>query len=682
MLTQRRLPRRPQPHDVTMILLRRPRPVPAILVATLLMSLAVPTADAWVPSPTHYRVGNAITLDTNLLSTSGASAWAINEYLASTTSLPPLGEALVAAERKYGVNARFLLAAAMHESAWGSSDIARVKHNLFGYNAYDRNPFRYASAYATYAANIDATAKFIKDFYLTRSGRWWGGAPTLRSMQQFWSSSHKWGVGVSQIASSIRLSTFAGRASRFAAPVVREGLHGGDRTAVQLTWAGGPIPAAVEFVAQWVPVELDADAVAAAGPGAAAPMPGAAAAGAGAVAAAAKPSPARPTITMAATRARTGPRSVTLTVTAPRQPGRYLLHVDMRDTGGQPLPVAERVRVPSVAIRAWGDRAANIELQPDLDLMGAVVRITNTGRLAIPAASQLDAAAAGDPEAGASRSVVTVTAWPSDGAEDNPVVLLSSPLANDLRPGASVTFDVRGIAAATGRTTNWLTVGLSVLGDPHALAAYAPVGTWFSDAGLGATATVDAAAQPTAVPYDSPPAATPAPAPSATPAPAPWVTPSATPAPAPSATPSPAPTATPKPKPLPRAKPVPRHVTRLYSERSSAITYRGSWGNAPHAGYQGGNVAWSKAAGSTATFNFTGTSVSWIGPMGPTRGLALVLIDGRAVARVSLWNPSYVAQVVVFRRSSFASGRHTLTIRVLSMPGHPYVAIDAFVVRS
>lgn len=232
-----------------------------ILAVALLVSFAVPAVDAHVPRARHYRVGHAITLDTNLLSTSGASAWAINDYLLATTSLPPLGKAFIAAEARYGVNARFLLAAAMHESAWGTSYIARRKHNLFGYNAFDRDPSRYASAYATYAANIDATARFIKDFYLTPGGRWWGGAPTLRSMQRFWSSSHQWGIGVSRIASSIHLHTLAGSALEFTAPSVSGGLHGGDQASVQLKWAGGTIPAGVEFVAQFVPVALDADAV-------------------------------------------------------------------------------------------------------------------------------------------------------------------------------------------------------------------------------------------------------------------------------------------------------------------------------------------------------------------------------------------------------------------------------------
>ena len=56
----------------------------------------------------------------------------------------------------------------MHESAWGTGYISRKKHNLFGYNAFDRDPLRFATAFATYAASIDSTARFIKEAYLTR----------------------------------------------------------------------------------------------------------------------------------------------------------------------------------------------------------------------------------------------------------------------------------------------------------------------------------------------------------------------------------------------------------------------------------------------------------------------------------------------------------------------------------
>jgi hypothetical protein len=47
-----------------------------------------------------------------------------------------------------------------------------------------------------------------------------------------------------------------------------------------------------------------------------------------------------------------------------------------------------------------------------------------------------------------------------------------------LLPGASVSFDVPGIAVATGQTTSSLSVDLTVLGDPSWLEAQWPAGGW------------------------------------------------------------------------------------------------------------------------------------------------------------------------------------------------------------
>ncbi len=625
----------------------RPTFTLAVLSAALLMTIAAPVVDARVPRATRYHAGGPITLDTNLKSKSGASAWAIDEYLAAKTPLPRLGAAFMSAEQKYGVNARFLVAAALHESGWGTSDISRIKHNLFGYNAYDRDPFRYATAYATYAANIDATAKFIRDFYLTPDGRWWGGAPTLRSMQQYWSSSGRWGEGVSRIASSIHLASIARRSISFAAPTVSGPLHGGRQAQVRLTWKGGAVPEGIGFVATWVPVELDSEVLTTAATDPSAAPPGTTKEGA--------QEPGRPT-SVVASRVRAGTRSITLAVAAPHEPGSYLLEVEMRDAGRRPLPAADRVDVPGVAVRVWGDRAVSYDLEPSPDGAGAVVRITNTGREAIPAAPGQAPPEPRDPEAQVARSVVTVTA--SAGEPGNPasVLLIAAPLHGDLLPGASFSVNVPAIDAATGRATSWLSVNLSVLGDATWLAASSTFGTWVSAATPVMLGPTEAAA----------PAATPTPTPSATPTP----------------TPRPTPKATPTPKAAPAATPAPARVTKTYSEHSGAIRYGGAWGGAPNGGYMGGSVAWSKTPGATATFTFTGSSVSWIGPKGPTRGVALVLIDGRTVARIDMGRSSFVARAVLFKRTFHATGRHTLTIKVLSTPSRPCVAIDGFIVRS
>lgn len=715
-------------------LLRR-RAILPVLAAALLLLLFAQTADARMPRATHYRVDGPIALDTNLLSVSGASAWAIDQYLSSTTRLPALGTAFLAAERQYGVNARFLLAAAMHESAWGTSYIARVKHNLFGYNAYDRDPFRYATAFGTFAANIDATAKFIKDFYLTPGGQWWGGAPTLRSMQQFWSSSGRWGESVSRVATSIRLATLNGSGYRFAAPVVGDLLHPGQDATVGLAWSGDPLPAGVSFVATWQPVQLDSDAIAAVGPpedgdntvgpaDRASPPAGAPAGSSsvggidgassqggtvdGATASSVRPVAPQPDPTIvAARRSNTSPRTMTLAVAVPQQPGAYVLQVGARDTGGQPLPASQRITIPHLVVRVWADLSADLQLETSLDGQDQIVRVTNTGLQTIPAAAPMPGSTASEPIAATARSVLSVTATSGDSTDPAPMLLLASPLAADLLPGATTTFTVPAIVATTGRPINWLTASLSVLGDPTALAAYAPVGAWFIP-GAPPPDAMPAAARGAPV-YEGPPAAMPAPvaAPAAMPAPAvvpaasvaPVVVPAVPPAPAASpgnpalATAGPgladgaAPATFVRAEPLPPApesatRQTPTRATLAYGERDAAIVYRGSWGSASGAGYLGGGVAWSTAAGASATLTFTGSSIQWIGPRGPTRGLALVLVDGREVARVSLWRASFVSRAVLFSRSFAESGRHTLTIQVLPSPGHPYVALDALVVRT
>lgn len=476
-----------------MIPLRRFRVTLAVLTAILVVGLAVPSVDARMARARPYHPGGPITLDTNLLSVSGVSAWAIDEYLKAATPLPPLGAAFVDAEQKYGINARFLLAAAVHESGWGRSYIARAKHNLFGYNAYDRDPVRFASAYTTFAANIDDTARFIKDTYLTRGGRWWGGQPTLRSMQRFWSSSHTWGINVSRIATSIHLARLSGRRISFAAPIVGRPLHPGERASVHLEWVGGSIPTGVEFVATWEPIALDSEVmttgtsrvvtgnpgpVEATAPSIAPANPSPVAAGSNGA------DPVRST-SVAARRVGTKTRRISLVVAAPVAPGRYLLDVEMRDVDRRLLPAAERVHIPSVEVQVWGDRAVSYHLEPNVAGDGAVVRITNTGRTTIPAMSPRIPPASHDPDAEVARSFVTVTASATDPANAAPLLLITAPLVADLPPGATVSLDVPGIEALTGMTTNWLSVELIVLGEATWLGPYSSAGAWFSDARSG-----------------------------------------------------------------------------------------------------------------------------------------------------------------------------------------------------
>ena len=71
----------------------------------------------------------------------------------------------------------------------------------------------------------------------------------------------------------------------------------------------------------------------------------------------------------------------------------------------------------------------------------------------------------------------------------------------------------------------------------------------------------------------------------------------------------------------------------MYQETSSKISYRGTWATAHNADYLGGKARAAKAGKAKATLKFRGAAVSWVGPIGPTRGKARVYIDGKLAAR-------------------------------------------------
>ena len=103
-------------------------------------------------------------------------------------------------------------------------------------------------------------------------------------------------------------------------------------------------------------------------------------------------------------------------------------------------------------------------------------------------------------------------------------------------------------------------------------------------------------------------------------------------------------------------------------DSSSAIRWSGKWAVASNSGYLGRRVHWAKVRGRAATVAFEGTSIAWAGPVGPTRGKARVLIDGRAVATVDLGRATFRARDMVFARN-LPDGRHTFRIQVLGTGG-------------
>jgi len=119
-------------------------------------------------------------------------------------------------------------------------------------------------------------------------------------------------------------------------------------------------------------------------------------------------------------------------------------------------------------------------------------------------------------------------------------------------------------------------------------------------------------------------------------------------------------------------------AARTLSEASRAITYTGTWKLARHGGYEGGRAIYATEPGATATITFTGTRIAWLGPTGPTRGEARVLLDGVEVNVVDLGSRGFQPRENLWSTTFPEAGRHTLTIEVLGTPDRPYVAVDAF----
>ncbi len=119
---------------------------------------------------------------------------------------------------------------------------------------------------------------------------------------------------------------------------------------------------------------------------------------------------------------------------------------------------------------------------------------------------------------------------------------------------------------------------------------------------------------------------------------------------------------------------------RKFSEKSSRVTYRGTWRSARYPSYTGGAVKYATQAGASATFEFRGSRVIWFGPVGKTRGRARIYIDGEYLKTVNLYATRFVARKAVFSKGWSGSARHTLKIKVVGTAGHPLVAIDQFVV--
>ena len=145
--------------------------------------------------------GPVFTSDSDLTKPSGLTVERIERFLHGT-ALAGLGKAYMETEARYHVSANYLVADSILESAWGTSQIARDKHNILGFGADDSHPYEDAVWFPSFAACVDTVARYVAEHYLDPRGGYYHG-PTLRGMNVLWATDPEWANKVAQIATSI-----------------------------------------------------------------------------------------------------------------------------------------------------------------------------------------------------------------------------------------------------------------------------------------------------------------------------------------------------------------------------------------------------------------------------------------------------------------------------------------------
>jgi len=103
-------------------------------------------------------------------------------------------------------------------------------------------------------------------------------------------------------------------------------------------------------------------------------------------------------------------------------------------------------------------------------------------------------------------------------------------------------------------------------------------------------------------------------------------------------------------------------VTRIEQDNPS-IVYTGTWYPNNETPNSAQSATLTNALGATATLSFTGTGITWIGPLDPYSGIAVIYLDG-VQATVDTYGPSTLYQQPLFSVHGLAAGTHTFSLEV------------------
>ncbi|XVH33733.1 peptidoglycan-binding protein (plasmid) [Haloferacaceae archaeon DSL9] len=175
------------------------------------------------------------TVDTDLretLNIAGAELDAAVDAVSPGSPLVGLGETWVDVGNSEGINAVYMAAHAAHESAWGRSNIAQSKQNIYGWGAYDSDPYDGAKRFGSFDECVRHVMPRVREWYLTPGGRYYNGS-TLRGMNVRYATDDQWAAKIASIMNSLADELGASPPSDDQWPVYRRGDGGRDVYTIQ-----------------------------------------------------------------------------------------------------------------------------------------------------------------------------------------------------------------------------------------------------------------------------------------------------------------------------------------------------------------------------------------------------------------------------------------------------------------
>ncbi len=121
----------------------------------------------------------------------------------------------------------------------------------------------------------------------------------------------------------------------------------------------------------------------------------------------------------------------------------------------------------------------------------------------------------------------------------------------------------------------------------------------------------------------------------------------------------------------------------LAEQTGTGTAYTGtSWVTASNTNASGASYRYSRTAGNTVRYTFTGTGVRWISATGTGGGIANVKLDGVSVGQVNMYSSGTVWKKMVYEAKGLSNSSHTLEIAVTGTKSpaavYPSVYVDAF----